>query len=237
MKLTFVTPRAGSEIVGGAEHAIFMLAENCAKYAGIEVEVLSTTSGDERTWSAQYPPGHEVVAGIDVYRYPNEPIEREAFDSWAQSLLESPDRVTSSQFDEWLIKQGPYSPALLDAIENCDSDALVFHPMLSSPTSHGVFRSHRPVVIHPAFHDEPLSRMPGYRNVIQRADLIAFSTRSEQELAGKILGTELKRQSVIGFGVDAPSSFDSNVCKSILERYGLEPSRIFVVKCLTLFIP
>ncbi|HMS25613.1 MAG TPA: glycosyltransferase family 4 protein [Acidimicrobiia bacterium] len=229
MKLTFVTPRAGDDIVGGAEHAIFMLAENCAKYSDIEVQILATTAGDERTWSPRYAQGREVVGGIDVCRYPNEPINRSVFDYWAQPLLENPGRVTPSQFDEWLTKQGPYSPELLDAIENCESDALVFHPMLSSPTSHGVFRTQRPVVIHPAFHDEPLSRMPGYQGVIHRADLIAFSTRYEQQLAGDILGTALQRQSVIGFGVDAPTKVESAASAHVLAQYGLASSRYAIV--------
>ncbi len=229
MKLTFVTPRVGDDIVGGAEHAVLMLAENCVKYGDVEVNILSTVAGDERTWSPRYEVGSDVVHGINVHRYVNEAINRIEFDNWARPLLDRPSAVSSELFDKWLIQQGPYSPDLLDAIENCNSDAIVFHPMLSSPTSHGVFRARCPVIIHPAFHDEPLSRMPGYGDVMRRADLIAFSTRYEQQLAQNIIGIELQRQSVLGFGVDSPSEPSAAKNQKILLELGLESSRYAIV--------
>jgi glycosyltransferase involved in cell wall biosynthesis len=219
MKLSFVTPRYGEEIVGGAEHAVMMLAENCALYGNVEVDILTTVAGDERTWTPQYKAGTTNVHNINVHRFANEPIDRHAFDDWARSLLEQPQRVTSSQFDQWLIRQGPYSPDLLDAIENCESDALVFHPMLSSPTSHGVFRARKPVVLHPALHDEPLSYMPGYADVLHRADLLAFSMRSEQNLARRLYGGLSNRQSVIGFGIDVPPGMATDA--NTREKYGI----------------
>lgn len=229
MKLAFVSPRYGNEIVGGAEHAVQMLAENCVRYAGVEAEIYTTTAGDERTWSARYSEGEEIVNDIKVLRFANDPIDRDKFDNWASSLLSRPHDVDEKLFDEWLKRQGPFSPGLLDAIQDCQSDAIVFHPMLSSPTSHGIFRSIKPTILHPALHDEPLSRMPGYKDVMKRADLMAFSTRTEQNLALEIMGLNLKRQSVIGFGVDAPSKIDGSRAKTILDSLELGNSSYAVV--------
>lgn len=228
-KLCFVSPRYGEEIIGGAEFAIRRLAENCVLHGGIDAEVLTTTAGDERTWSKKYDQGDSRLNGVTVKRFYNEPIDRLEFDSWAKSLIENPSVVSEKQFDEWLTRQGPYSPELLDAIEDTDADAVVFHPMLSSPTSHGVFRSAKPVVIHPALHNEPLSFMPGYAEVMKHADLLAFSTRSEQQLAQEIYGAIPNRQSVIGFGIEGFPQISESDQKNIIEKFGLDKRRYFVV--------
>lgn len=228
MKLTFVTPRYGVDIVGGAEYAVRVLAENCVKYARVEAEVLTTTAGDERTWRKKYLEGNEDINGVSVRRFYNEAIIRNDFDSWSAQLLSNPSKVSDSQFDDWLVRQGPYSPGLLDAIESSDADALIFHPMLSSPASHGLYMSKAPVVLHPALHDEPLAYMPGYNKVMRSADLLAFSTRSEQNLANKIYDVASKRQCVIGFGIDQPQYDESNV-ENILNKYGLSNKQYAVV--------
>lgn len=228
-KLCFVSPRYGEDIVGGAEFAIRRLAENCVLFGGIEAEVLTTIAGDERTWSAQYDIGETYINGVTVKRYSNDAIDRQEFDDWARPLLEDPKHVTDSEFDEWLIRQGPYSPKLLDAIEQTDADAVVFHPMLSSPTSHGVFRAQKPVVLHPALHNEPLSFMPGYKKVMQRADLLALSTRFEQKLAQDICGALSNTQSVIGFGIEEPPEVNVLENEQIMKKYRLEPHKYFVV--------
>lgn len=220
MKLTFVSPRYGLDIVGGAEYAVRALAENCVKYGNVEAEVMTTTAADERTWTAGYPAGVETLNNIDVYRFPNEPIDRQRFDRWASRLLGRPEQVSVQQFDEWLTKQGPYSPELLEAIENSETDAVVFHPMLSSPTSHGIFRSQHPTVLHPALHDEPLARMPGYGEVLRSASMLAFSTRYEQELSMKLHDTCTSPQCVIGFGID-PIVVGQDYEKTVLDRYDL----------------
>ncbi len=228
-KLCFVSPRYGEEIIGGAEFAIRRLAENCVLYGGIEAEVLTTIAGDERTWSPQYEVGETHLNGVTVKRFSNEPINRQEFDQWAQPLLENPRHVTEQLFDEWLIRQGPYSPHLLNAIENTDADAVVFHPMLSSPTSHGVFKSKKPVILHPALHNEPLSYMPGYAQVMKRADLLALSTRYEQNLVQDICGAMSNAQSVIGFGIEEPPEANKAEQEITIKKYGLEPRKYFVV--------
>ena len=228
MKLTFVTPRYGLDIVGGAEYAVRVLAENCIKYGNIEAQVLTTTAGDERTWSKKYDVGTESINGVEVQRFTNNPIDRNAFDTWASALLATPTKVADKEFGKWLTDQGPYSPELLEAIENSQSDAIVFHPMLSSPAAHGIFRSKRPTILHPALHDEPLSRMPGYGEVMNKADLLAFSTRSEQSLANELYGLESKRQCVLGFGIDEPMVDEKNFA-GVLSKYNLEDKNYAVV--------
>ena len=230
MKLSFVTPRYGKEIVGGAEYAIGQLAAHCLKFGNIEAEILTTTAGDERTWSKKYETGLENVDGIDVRRFTNESIDREAFDSWGTRFNGRMAEMSEDDFQQWLTRQGPYSPELLNAIEECDSDAIVFHPMLSSPASHGIFRAKVPTVLHPALHDEPLSRMSGYKKVVNAASLLCFSTFFEQSLSRELYGSDLIKQSVLGFGIDEPSVILSEVEGSNhLASLGLKKNNYAIV--------
>jgi glycosyltransferase involved in cell wall biosynthesis len=229
MKLTFVSPRYGLDIVGGAEFAVRVLAENCVKHGGVEAEVLTTTAGDERTWSAHYPQGEDVLNDVRVQRFSNDPIDRAAFDRWAQDLLANPSLVDAPLFDQWLKKQGPYSPELLDAIECSTGDAMIFHPMLSSPASHGIMKAKVPTILHPALHDEPLARMPGYGNVLSHASLLAFSTRYEQELSARLHNTFSSRQCVIGFGIDPPKHYSEAAIDKVLAKFDLQDQCYVVV--------
>lgn len=228
MKLDFVSPRYGLDIVGGAEYAIRMLAENSQRYANVDARVLTTTAGDERTWSKAYEPGSEEVNNVIVNRYLNDSIDRQKFDQWSQTLLMNPTRVSDDQFEEFIVNQGPYSVELLQAIEESDADAIVFHPMLSSPAAHGIIRAKRPVVLHPALHNERLSYMPGYEHVMRKADLLSFSTRSEQDLANEIYNIHTSRQRVFGFGVDEPQ-INVDIEKSILSKYSLDSKSYAIV--------
>jgi glycosyltransferase involved in cell wall biosynthesis len=229
MKLTFVTPRFGKEIVGGAEYAIAQLAANCVRYGDVEAEILTTTAGDERTWSKKYEEGSEFIDGIKIQRFANEPIDRNEFDSWGSQFFSRLEKMTDQDFDQWLIRQGPYSPDLLDAIENCTSDAVIFHPMLSSPTSHGLLRAKVPTVLHPALHDEPVSRMSGYKKVVNSSSLLCFSTFFEQNLCNELYQSQLVKQSVLGFGIEDIVRSSPHEESEILNKYNLEKETYVVV--------
>ena len=60
VKLAFVTPRYGIEVIGGAETAARMLAERLCLRAGWEVEVLTSCALDHLTWENTEPAGTTV---------------------------------------------------------------------------------------------------------------------------------------------------------------------------------
>ena len=69
MKLTFVTPRYGTEVIGGAETAARMLAERLCLRPGWEVEVLTSCALDHLTWENTEPAGTTVINGVTVRRF------------------------------------------------------------------------------------------------------------------------------------------------------------------------
>jgi hypothetical protein len=70
MKLAFVTPRYGIEVIGGAETAARMLAERLCVRPGWEVEVMTSCALDHLTWENTEPPGTSVLNGVRVHRFP-----------------------------------------------------------------------------------------------------------------------------------------------------------------------
>src|ERR1700694_884466 len=70
MKLSFVTPRYGTEVIGGAETAARMLAERLCLRPDWEVEVLTSCAMDHLTWENTVPEGTSTVNGVTVRRFP-----------------------------------------------------------------------------------------------------------------------------------------------------------------------
>src|SRR5437762_7861138 len=67
VKLAFITPRYGGEIAAGAEHACQLLAEQLSLRH--DVEVLTTSARDRRTWKNEYGEGADRVRGVLVRRF------------------------------------------------------------------------------------------------------------------------------------------------------------------------
>ena len=69
VKLAFVTPRYGADIIAGPEHACRLLAEHISASA-----TTSTCSRrcarDARTWKNEYPEGPDRVRGVRIRRFP-----------------------------------------------------------------------------------------------------------------------------------------------------------------------
>src|SRR4029453_7109428 len=80
LRVGFVVPRYGDDIVGGAETLVRGLAEHLAA-AGSKVEVLTTCAPDHLTWKNAVRPGVSLVRGVVVRRFPLRPRD-ERRPSW-----------------------------------------------------------------------------------------------------------------------------------------------------------
>ena len=69
MRVTYVVPRYGLEIVGGAESAARLFAEGLVARAGWDVDVLTTCALDASTWVDAYEPGEVDINGVRVRRF------------------------------------------------------------------------------------------------------------------------------------------------------------------------
>ncbi len=204
MHLSFVTPRYGTDVIGGAEGGARGLAEALAA-RGHRIEVLTTTARDIATWSDAHEAGRSTEGGVTVHRFAVTRPRHPDFDRSSRALFA---RLGSGDADErtqrrWIADQGPHSPDLLDAVAASDSDVVVFTPYLYEPTVVGLELTRRPSVVHPAAHDEPPLHLPVVRRALARARGAAFYTDAERRLVERLV-PELAggHQVLAGLGVE-----------------------------------
>jgi glycosyltransferase involved in cell wall biosynthesis len=202
VRLDFVVPRYGLEVVGGAEYGARMLAERLVDLLGWEVEVLTTCATSSDTWADDYEPGTTDVNGVVVHRFRPVSGRDPHFDRWSDKVLPDPRRAAPRDQERWVELQGPVTPDLIDAARRSDAGAIVFYPYLFHPTVHGVPAVGRRAVLQAAAHDEAPLRLPLFRPVFTGAAGLVFHTYGEQRLVQQLFPVAATRQLVLGLGVE-----------------------------------
>lgn len=219
MKLSYVVPRYGAQVIGGAEYGARMLAERLVALAGWDVEVLTTCALDARTWADELPAGSAVEAGVHVHRFPVTGTRHPRFDRLSPAVLHDPEGAVGEAERRWIDRQGPVSPALLDAIRSTDADLVAFYPYLYHPTVAGVPLAAGRAVMHPAAHDEAPIRLPLFRDVFAGVDGFVFQTDGERALVEGLFPIADRRQIVLGLGVE-PAEGDAEAARAALGLDG-----------------
>ncbi len=204
MRVSFVVPRYGPTIIGGAETAARALAERLVAGRGWEVEVLTGCAEDFVTWADVFPPGEEVVNGVRVVRFAAQAGRDPSFHPFSAALLADPEHASPADAERWVDLQGPVVPALVDAALHSDVDALIFYPYLYYPTVRVIDRARVPTILHPAAHDEPALCLPVFERVFSAAKGLVFQTTAERDLVQSRFPVASHRQLLLGLGVDDP---------------------------------
>jgi glycosyltransferase involved in cell wall biosynthesis len=202
VKVAYVVPRYGPEVVGGAEYGARMLAERLVAEPGWDVEVLTTCALDWRTWADEYPPGQTVVNGVRVRRFRSEAGRAPDFEAFSASVLADPAAVPLDRARRWIDLQGPVNPDVVAAAAEGGADVVVFYPYLYYPTVAGVAAVGRRAVLHPAAHDEPPLRLPVFRDVFARVGGLVFQTYGERRLVEELFPVAAVPQVVMGLGCE-----------------------------------
>ncbi|MGO9456698.1 MAG: glycosyltransferase family 4 protein [Acidimicrobiales bacterium] len=209
MKVAYVVPRYGPEILGGAETGARMLAEHLVAGRGDEVEVFTTCATDALTWVDELAPGTERLNGVKVHRLASAAGRDPSFHPYSGALRAAPEAATAAEAERWIDLQGPVCPDLVEAVAATDADVVAFYPYLYFPTVRGVPRVADRAVLHPAAHDEPPLHLPVFRDVFRSVRGLVFQTKSEQRLVETLFGVATTQQVVVGLGVEeAPGSPD-----------------------------
>ena len=204
MKLAFVTPRYGTEVIGGAESAARMLAERVATRPDWDVEVLTSCALDHLTWENAVPAGTQVLNGVTVHRFPSSsPRTLDYFDLDAR-LRVAPSEASLADSRRWIALNGPLCPDLVDAVSTADADLFACYPYLFATTVDALAVARTPVVLHPAAHDEPALYYPAFRRSFRSVDGLVYHTRAERDLMEHVFHTGARPQIVLGLGVDEP---------------------------------
>lgn len=200
MKVAFVTPRYGEEVMGGAEGAARSLAEHLVADTGHDVEVYTTCALDHLTWADVLEEGSSTLNGVTVHRFRSEAGRDPKFSDLDLRIRVAPSSRSRQDALDWVAANGPVTQSLVRALESCNADVVAFYPYLFYMTVHGITRVKQPTVLHPAAHDEPSLYLPIFREVFQAASGICYHTQAERLLVEPVLHTAAAKQIVLGLG-------------------------------------
>jgi glycosyltransferase involved in cell wall biosynthesis len=205
MKLAFVTPRYGTEVIGGAETAARMLAERLCQRAEWDVEILTSCALDHLTWENVEPAGISTVNGVTVHRFPTASRRQLDYFELDAKLRVSPRTATLDESRRWVALNGPMCPDLVDAVATGDADVIACYPYLFATTVDSIAVSTVPTVLHPAAHDEPALYLPAFRQSFRDIDGLVYHTQAERHLMEYAFGIGDRPQIVLGLGVNDPA--------------------------------
>jgi glycosyltransferase involved in cell wall biosynthesis len=205
--VAIVVQRYGAEVAGGSEALARAVAERLA--SPYRVTVFTTCALDYVTWRNELPEGTERLAGVDVRRFrTEEERDLEAFNRFSERLY---GQAHSTQDErDWLRRQGPYAPRLVDSLQNSqgDFDAIVFFTYLYYPTYWGLKVAPERSILVPTAHDEPPLQFALYGEVFGAPRAFAFCSAPEERLVRARFPIEGRPSVVAGIGVEAPTTAD-----------------------------
>lgn len=201
MKVAFVTPRYGPQVMGGAEAAARQLAEHLVAQRSWEVEVFTTCALNHVTWDDELPPGDSRMAGVVVHRFGSDAGRDPGFYPLDGRLRLAPTMATRRESQRWVELNGPVSTSLVEAVAASDAAVVAFYPYMYFPTVRGIPRVPVPSVLHPAAHDEPALYLSVFRGTFASADAICYHTMAERRLVQRVHPVADRHQIVLGLGV------------------------------------
>jgi glycosyltransferase involved in cell wall biosynthesis len=218
LRVGFVVPRYGDDIVGGAETLVRGLAEHLAA-AGSTVEVLTTCARDHLTWKNAVRPGVSLVRGVVVRRFPLRPRD-ERRHSWLQQRILRGGRLRPEEERRW-VEASVTCPDLFTylASHGREHDLVCFAPYLFGTTLRGVPLVAERAVLIPCLHDETFAQLGVVRDVFQACRGFIFNTLPEAALADKLYGIGDRPAGVVGLGFDPAPPADADAFR---RRHGLE---------------
>ena len=201
MKIAFIVQRFGREILGGSETLARQLAERLSRRH--DITVLTTTAKDYITWKNELPPGEEKARGIQLIRFPVEgERDLEEFNRFSEEIYKG--QPTREQELEWLRRQGPVVPELIEYLkrEQESFDLLVFFTYLYYPTYYGLQVAPEKSVLIPTAHDEPPLKLGIYREMFQLPSSFLFNTEAEELLVLERFPVHKKMRETVGMGME-----------------------------------
>ena len=218
MKIALIVQRYGTEIIGGSEYHCRLVAERLA--ARHDVEVLTTCARDYITWANEYPEGSDRIRGVTVHRFPNDRTrDIESFNEYSDWIFGTPH--TAADELEWLKRQGPWCPALIEHLERRHTayDALIFFTYLYAPTVLGLRVDPQRSILVPTAHDEPAIRLDIYREVFGTPAGMAYNTGVERAFLRSRFRITAAAEETVGCGVDLPARFAATARNADPDEY------------------
>lgn len=237
MRVAFVVPRYGEDVIGGAEYYARMVAEHLNEEHTIEV--LTTCARDYITWKNEYKPGTESIKGVLVRRFKTDRERMLSRHTKIEQKVFYNNSHTKDDEIKWIDEQGPYSSDLIKYIksERDSYDGFIFFTFRYFLSYYGIMEAGAKSLIAPFAENDPALKLSTTQEIFNTVGGIIYSTPEEREL---ILSTvnfneDKKFWDLIGFGIEGPADCDE-VDGSEKDNYIMYLGRIDGSKgCYTLF--
>lgn len=235
MKLAFVTPRYGENVLGGAENLCRQVAEYISKYPDIDIDIITTCARDYVTWENVFEAGAGEINGVNVKRFKNDYIRTESFHTLYRQILGTTPDQFESKFSEiilnlskisegelitWMKLQGPYSSDLLNYLK-CQHhiyDFIFFFTYLYPTTYFGIQIAPDRSILVPTAHNEPPIYFTIFNKIFKLPRSIIYLTDEEKRFCEGLFNNENILTQVIGMGIEIKSSTTSNDFLPIYKR-------------------
>ncbi len=223
-KICFVVQRYGLEVNGGAELLCRQLAENMLRF--YEVEVLTTKAIDYMSWKDEYSADEETINNVMVKRFAvKQNRNTREFDLINGRFLNG--QMNSSEEMDWIEKQGPFVPAMIEYLKKHQYDykVIIFFTYLYYPTVIGIKNIDQKCIMMPMAHDEPYLRMQIFDDVFLKPDAFYFNTEEERKLVHRKYHNEQIPSDIGGAGVDVPAQV---AAEEFYQKYGVSNYIVYV---------
>ena len=204
-KLALVSPIFSPDISGGAERHALNFAEILSEE--YELEILTTKALDYITWKNVIPGDLENFGNSKVRRFKvNQSRNIKSFNRFHAKLIQKMPEISKFKMAEWLQLQGPYSPDLIQFINENEKnyDVFIFMTYLYYTTIYGIEKIKSKSICVTTLHDEPPAYFPIFKETLTNEITYSFNTPEERDLFKKIFHYEPEKYSVIGLHVNQP---------------------------------
>ncbi len=223
--LAFVIQRFGADIDGGAENHCLQLTVRLKRI--MPLEIITTCAQDYITWKNVYKPGTDMVEGVTVHRFPNsETRDMRVFNEFSKKIFGA---LSSKEEQlEWIRRQGPYCPDLIEFIRQNRRrySGFIFYVYLYYPTYYGVQIEPEKSILVPTAHDEPAIRLPVFKEMFKAPAGFLFLTEKEKEFVESIFSMGDRPYDVIGAGISKPLRTDP---ARFRKKYGIQSPYLLVM--------
>jgi len=201
IRVGVVVQRYGNEVVGGAETLAKNIAERLNS-SGLDVTVFTTTAKNYITWKNEYPAGESISKGVILKRFKVE-YERniEQFNQFSDKFFQ--EQAHERDENEWINRQGPFSPQLVENLsaQQNNFDVFIFFTYLYYTTIEGMKNIRKPIILVPTAHDELPIYLTLMKAVFNRPDALFFLTQAEMAFVQHKFPS-IKEKVLIRTGVD-----------------------------------
>jgi len=218
-RLAFVVQRYGEAVNGGSEAYCREVAEKLKDL--YEIDILTTCAEDYVTWANKYDEGISVINGVTVRRFKNDKERNQKeFDSSTSKLIADKNH-SNSQEVEWMEKQGPYCPKLLNYIKNNreNYDYFIFMTYLYYTTYFGLQCVPEKSILIPTAHDEFTIYFNMFYSFFNLPRKIIYLTDEEKQFVNSKFNNDSIESDVVGLGIDYKDNADASAFREKFKVY------------------